>query len=346
MTVPRWWPERVCWALSREYHEVPGGHVRIYRRRQLAARLRGSGLVLAPPHHHAHALHSPYWWLRCALGMSREEAVVARLYHRFLVYDLMRKPRWTRSLERALNPMLGKSVVLYAQRPEPRDISHRRMIETSLTRGDVSATVDAIAQVQRPDGSIPWYERGQADPWNHVEAAMALDVGGRHVEAWRAYRWLVDLQRPDGAWHAAYRDGTVIDATLDTNLCAYIATGLWLHLLCGAPDTEVRTGFACVERALAFVLSMQGDDGAVWWACDARGRPWRRGLVTGSSSIHLSLACATSACRRARRAPPRVGGRTPTRGRCTAGQPAQLQGQAALGHGLVLPRSVRGGLRR
>jgi SAM-dependent methyltransferase len=117
VTVPRWWPERVCWALSSEYHEVPGGHVRIYRRRQLAERLRRSGLVIAPPHHHAHALHSPYWWLRCAIGMSREQAAAARLYHRFLVYDLMRRPRWSRSLERALNPMLGKSVVVYAHRP-------------------------------------------------------------------------------------------------------------------------------------------------------------------------------------------------------------------------------------
>jgi hypothetical protein len=166
------------------------------------------------------------------------------------------------------------------------------MIGTSLTRSDVSATVDHIARVQRPDGSIPWYERGQVDPWNHVEAAMALDVGGRQAEAARAYRWLIELQRPDGAWHAAYREGEVIDATLDTNLCAYIATGLWLHLLCGAPDAEVRAGFACVERALAFVLSMQAADGAVWWARDAKGRPWRRALVTGSSSIHLSLACA------------------------------------------------------
>jgi SAM-dependent methyltransferase len=119
VTVPRWWPERVCWALSSEYHDIPGGHVRIYRRSDLVRRLRGSGLVVAPSHHHAHALHSPYWWLRCALGMSREQALAARLYHRFLVYDLMRRPRWTRSLERALNPVLGKSMVVYARRPEP-----------------------------------------------------------------------------------------------------------------------------------------------------------------------------------------------------------------------------------
>jgi SAM-dependent methyltransferase len=119
VTVPRWWPERVCWALSSEYHDIPGGHVRIYRRGELAERLRSSGFVIAPPHHHAHALHSPYWWLRCAIGMSREQAVAARLYHRFLVYDLMRRPRWTRRLELVLNPVLGKSVVVYARRPEP-----------------------------------------------------------------------------------------------------------------------------------------------------------------------------------------------------------------------------------
>ncbi len=118
VTVPRWWPERVCWALSREYHEVPGGHVRIYRRGQLADLLAASGLVVSGSHHHAHALHSPYWWLRCAIGMRREDATVARLYHRFLVYDLMRRPRWTRSLERTLDPVLGKSIVLYARRPQ------------------------------------------------------------------------------------------------------------------------------------------------------------------------------------------------------------------------------------
>ncbi|MDQ2959908.1 MAG: prenyltransferase [Candidatus Dormibacteraeota bacterium] len=167
------------------------------------------------------------------------------------------------------------------------------MIDAILSRSDISATVDAIARVQRPDGSIPWYEGGQVDPWNHVEAAMALDTGGLHVEAARAYRWLAEVQRPDGSWHAAYRDDLVVDATLDSNLCAYVATGLWLRLLSGAPEADVRREFSCVERALSFVLSMQGDDGTVWWACDADGRPWRRGLITGASSIHLSLACAS-----------------------------------------------------
>jgi len=164
-------------------------------------------------------------------------------------------------------------------------------VTTTLSTADVAATVAAIARVQRGDGSIPWFEGGKVDPWDHVEAAMALDVGGRHDAALRAYRWLERTQRADGAWAAAYHDGEVIDPTLDTNLTAYIATGVWFHLLVTRDVATVRTLFACVERALDFVLRMQGERGEIWWARDAQGRPWRRGLLTGSSCVHLSLAC-------------------------------------------------------
>lgn len=115
VTVPRWWPERVCWALSREYHEVEGGHVRIYRRRQLVARLRAAGLV-ARGSHHAHALHAPYWWLRCLMS-DPDSSRLVRAYHRLLVHDLLRSPWWTRWTERLLNPVVGKSLVLYAYKP-------------------------------------------------------------------------------------------------------------------------------------------------------------------------------------------------------------------------------------
>jgi SAM-dependent methyltransferase len=117
VTVPRFWPERVCWALSRAYHEVEGGHIRIYRRRQLRQRLTSAGFTLTG-RHHAHALHSPYWWLKCLVGTDNDRALLPRLYHRFLVYDLMRRPWWSRLLDRALNPVLGKSVVLYLRRNE------------------------------------------------------------------------------------------------------------------------------------------------------------------------------------------------------------------------------------
>ena len=113
VTVPRWWPERVCWALSREYHDVAGGHVRIYRGDELERRLRDAGLQPRGSHH-AHALHSPYWWLNCALG---KESVPSRLYHQVLVWDILKRPWVTRLAEQALNPVLGKSLVVYADKP-------------------------------------------------------------------------------------------------------------------------------------------------------------------------------------------------------------------------------------
>jgi SAM-dependent methyltransferase len=113
VTVPRYWPERVCWALSQDYHDVAGGHVRIYRGDVLAGRLQRAGL-LPTGMHHAHALHSPYWWLNCALG---KESLPSRAYHRVLVWDIMRKPLLTRAAERLLNPVLGKSLVMYADKP-------------------------------------------------------------------------------------------------------------------------------------------------------------------------------------------------------------------------------------
>jgi hypothetical protein len=118
VTVPRWFPERVCWALASDYHApaVAGGHVRVYRAGQLAGRLHAAGLTVTGSHH-AHALHSPYWWLRCLVGVANETAPAVRLYHRFLVWDITTGARPVRLLEQALNPVLGKSLVLYLSKP-------------------------------------------------------------------------------------------------------------------------------------------------------------------------------------------------------------------------------------
>jgi SAM-dependent methyltransferase len=118
VSVPRWLPERICWALSDAYHEAPGGHVRIYRGDELAERLVDEGLRPLPSgRHHAHALHAPYWWLKCAVGVDREDHPLALLYHRFLVWDLTRRPSTLRAAERLLDPLLGKSLVLYLEKP-------------------------------------------------------------------------------------------------------------------------------------------------------------------------------------------------------------------------------------
>jgi SAM-dependent methyltransferase len=119
VTVPRWLPERVCWWLSESYHSNEGGHVRIYTRRTLVARLTAAGLHPLGTHH-AHALHSPYWWLRCAVGVDREEHPLVRAYHRLLVWDIVRRPVATRVAERLLDPVIGKSLVVYLRKPGPR----------------------------------------------------------------------------------------------------------------------------------------------------------------------------------------------------------------------------------
>ncbi|MHB1444953.1 MAG: class I SAM-dependent methyltransferase [Acidimicrobiales bacterium] len=116
VTVPRFGPELVNWALSDEYHNVPGGHIRIYRRNVLADRMRAAGLKVTG-WHHAHALHSPYWWLKCAVGTTNEDHPLVRAYHRLLVWDIEKAPPVTRLTERALNPVLGKSLVVYAEKP-------------------------------------------------------------------------------------------------------------------------------------------------------------------------------------------------------------------------------------
>ncbi len=114
VTVPRYGPELVNWCLSSDYHETEGGHVRIYRRHQLQARLQAAGLRVVGSHH-AHGLHSPYWWLRCLVGVEREQHPLVRAYHRVLVHDIMRATPLTRLPDRLLNPLIGKSLVLYLE---------------------------------------------------------------------------------------------------------------------------------------------------------------------------------------------------------------------------------------
>ncbi|WP_267626317.1 class I SAM-dependent methyltransferase [Gordonia sputi] len=117
VTVPRYWPEKVCWALSDAYHEVEGGHVRIYKASELADKLRAAGLEVTGTDH-AHALHAPYWWLKCAVGVENNKNPLVQAYHKLLVWDMMSAPALTRVGEQVLNPVIGKSVALYLRKPE------------------------------------------------------------------------------------------------------------------------------------------------------------------------------------------------------------------------------------
>ena len=112
VSVPRWFPEWICWRLSDEYHEVEGGHVRIFTAGELRSAIEGRRMRRFA-RHWAHSLHVPYWWLRCLFWDTGEDATLVRMYHRFLVWDLMQKPVITRLLDRLLNPIMGKSIVMY-----------------------------------------------------------------------------------------------------------------------------------------------------------------------------------------------------------------------------------------
>jgi SAM-dependent methyltransferase len=114
-TVPAWFPELVNWKLSDEYHAPKsiGGHVRIYSRTELGAKLRAAGLCV-DGYHRAHALHSPYWWLKCAVGVRHDDHPAVSKYRKFLEWDIIEQPAGTRIAERILAPVLGKSSVHYA----------------------------------------------------------------------------------------------------------------------------------------------------------------------------------------------------------------------------------------
>jgi SAM-dependent methyltransferase len=118
VSVPRWLPERVCWLLSDEYHSNEGGHVRIYRASELRGKIIGGGMELTHAHH-AHALHSPFWWLKCAVGVSNTDHRAVAAYHKLLVWDLMQRPRVTQFAETLLNPVVGKSVAMYFVKRQP-----------------------------------------------------------------------------------------------------------------------------------------------------------------------------------------------------------------------------------
>jgi len=111
-SVPRHWPEKICWALSEGYYKVPGGHVRIFRSRELRAEIEQLGFRYYH-RHWAHALHAPFWWLKCLFWENQERNWLVAQYHRLLVWDLMERPALTRRLEKLMNPIMGKSVVMY-----------------------------------------------------------------------------------------------------------------------------------------------------------------------------------------------------------------------------------------
>lgn len=175
-----------------------------------------------------------------------------------------------------------------------RDVPRRKLgIDVDIDiEFDLDSVARGIAQIQKENGDIPWSRGGKTDPWDHVEAAMGLCVGGYIDQARRAYEWLAGIQLEDGSWYAAYLDGKPLDKTRDTNITAYIAVGL-LHYYLITKDAEflIRM-WGALSGAMDFTVNLQSPTGEIYWAKSPDLQVDKMALLTGSSSIFMSLKCA------------------------------------------------------
>lgn len=154
-----------------------------------------------------------------------------------------------------------------------------------------------ITQTQLPSGAIPWYQDGITDPWDHVECAIALDLAGRFDEAARAYRWLRDVQNPDGSWWSSYLNDQPQDLTRDTNHSSYLAVGLWYHYLATGDVDFIGQMWPTVEKGMAFALELQQPTGEIYWSRDTRNVAYPVALLAASSCVWYSIGCGLSIAR-------------------------------------------------
>ncbi len=167
-----------------------------------------------------------------------------------------------------------------------------------VSDAQVAQSAAYLAALQLPSGLVPWFPRGHSDPWNHVECAMALTVTGHRDAARAAYDWMARHQLGDGSWFNYYLGARVQDTRLDTNVCAYVAAGVYHYLVVTDDVDTAARWWPMVERAVDFVTRFQRLDGSFAWSLDASGRVESYALLTGSSSILHSLRCAVALAER------------------------------------------------
>jgi len=157
---------------------------------------------------------------------------------------------------------------------------------------NVDAVAALIAGAQKENGEIPWADGDKTDPWDHVEAAMGLTTGGYFSEARRAFSWLKENQLEDGSWYAAYRNGEPHDMTHDSNMSSYIAVGLFHYFLITGDRVFLKQMWETINAGIEFALSLQASEGEIHWAKSPEGIADPMALLTGSSSVYMSLKCA------------------------------------------------------
>ncbi|MDL2270016.1 phenyltransferase domain-containing protein, partial [Desulfosarcina sp. OttesenSCG-928-G17] len=157
---------------------------------------------------------------------------------------------------------------------------------------DIDAITRLIMNTQLSTGEIPWSEGDKTDPWDHVESAMGLVIGGNLAAARKAFEWLKSTQLADGSWYSAYRQGVPEDRTRETNMSAYIAVGVFHYWLVTGDAAFVASMWETVQKAIDFAVRYQQPGGEIGWAVSPEGKPDPMALLTGCSSIYMSLKCA------------------------------------------------------
>lgn len=157
---------------------------------------------------------------------------------------------------------------------------------------DVEKIAEFIVAMQKESGEIPWSVGGKTDPWDHIESAMGLSIAGFYREAERAYQWLALNQLADGSWWSETKDGKIINSTKETNFAAYIAVGVFHHYLVTGNVEFMKYMWSSVSRGIQYAINLQAPEGEIYWARNSAGVIDKMSLLTGCSSIYMSIKCA------------------------------------------------------
>lgn len=159
---------------------------------------------------------------------------------------------------------------------------------------NIGSVAGFILSLQKKNGDIPWHLNGKTDPWDLVETIMGLNICGEFAASRLSFNWLAGLQNPDGSWYSSYVDGIVTDRTRETHMAAYIGVGLFHYWLVSSDTPFLEYMWPVLDRAIDYALSLQTATGEIYWAKSPEGRPDPMSLLTGASSILMSLKCALS----------------------------------------------------
>ena len=162
---------------------------------------------------------------------------------------------------------------------------------------EVEKIADFITSMQKDSGEIPWSIGGKTDPWDHVESAMGLSIAGYYPQAESAYQWMASSQLPDGSWWSETKDGEIINHNKETNFAAYLAVGVYHHYLITQDLDFLKTMWPVLSRGIQYAINMQTPDGEIYWARNREGAIDRMSLLTGCSSIYMSIKCAVAVAR-------------------------------------------------